>query len=126
MPHSDGGSSSSPFLLALYLSGMALGTTLSSRICGGHWVEPEVVPDLSFMRRQRPRYAEPDFSDPTLDDAMRGLSDAWEECHRIMASLVAVMRHLGMDHSPFPSANSLYHLLLSHTTLVMMVPVLQA
>ena len=43
----------------------------------------------------------------------------------MMASLFMVMRHLGMDHPPFPSVDPIVPPLLNHATLVMMVSVLQ-
>lgn len=36
---------------------------------------------------------------------MQGLTVAREENHWRMASLFAVMRHLGMEQSPFPSVD---------------------
>lgn len=65
----------------------------------------EVIPDLEFEWHQIPRHVKPDFLEPTLGDVMWGLTAAREECRWMMTSLFIVMRHLGMDHPPFPSAD---------------------
>ncbi|CAI9298788.1 unnamed protein product [Lactuca saligna] len=68
-------------------------------------VEPKVVPGSAFVRHQRPRNAEPDLSEPNIGEVMQGLTDAQQECHWMMDSLVMMMQHLGMDHPPFLSAD---------------------
>ncbi|CAI9286100.1 unnamed protein product [Lactuca saligna] len=101
---------------------MALGTTSSSRICGGHLVTRLALSfgvDTSGMvlisiqelgitalgKMRIPRHVKPDRPEPTLGDVMRGLTNVQDEHHCLMVSLVAMMRHLGMDHPPFPSAD---------------------
>ena len=65
-------------------------------------LEQEDIPFPAFVRRHRPRYAEPGQLKTTLCDVMKYLIAAKEE-HRWIMDLVSVMmRHLGMDHQPFP------------------------
>nr|KAJ0217204.1 hypothetical protein LSAT_V11C300126580 [Lactuca sativa] len=68
-------------------------------------VEPEVILELSFVRHQILRHAEPDHPESTHGDVMCGLTAAQEERLLMMALVVVVMRNLGMDHPPFPSAD---------------------
>lgn len=56
------------------------------------------------MRNHRPRNLEPDKPEPTLHDVMQCLVIAQEERRWIMASVIGVMRHLGMDNPSFPRA----------------------
>ncbi|CAI9295066.1 unnamed protein product [Lactuca saligna] len=77
-----------------------MGTTALGKM----WVlvESEDIPELTFVRCQRPRHAKLDYREPTIHDVMRCLVVTHEERRWIIASITGVMQHLGMDHLPFP------------------------
>lgn len=64
--------------------------------------ESEDILEPTFVRSQRPRYVEHDQLEPTLRDVIQCLITAQEEHRWIMDSISEVIRHLAMDHPPFP------------------------
>lgn len=64
-------------------------------------VESEDIIEHAFKESQRPRHAKPDQLDLTLHDVMNCLVVAQEEHRWIMASVVGLTQHLGIDHLPF-------------------------
>nr|KAJ0189621.1 hypothetical protein LSAT_V11C800404730 [Lactuca sativa] len=81
---------------------MALGSTPLSWICGGHWVTRLT---LSYEVNTGGIVPMPSREmGTTVLGKMQALClvVAREECHWIMASTTGVMRHLGMEHPPFP------------------------
>lgn len=79
------------------------------------------IPEPAFAMHQIPRHAESDLPKQTLRDVMQYLVAVLEERHWIMVSIAGVMRHLGVDHPPFPRVGHAIPPLLSHGALVTMV-----
>nr|KAJ0209507.1 hypothetical protein LSAT_V11C400189480 [Lactuca sativa] len=70
----------------------------SSRICRGHWVTSLALSNEVNTSGM--------FLIPFRDMGANALGNMRVEHRWIMASIARVMRHLGMDHPPFPQTDS--------------------